>query len=84
MTTKTDPRAALRDLAALIYADLVGKTIVVSESSVKMQASAENLAKLSFKLAAAFTEVEEAVANDNSPKKDAFTLDSAAIASWNK
>ena len=51
--------AQARELASRIYVDLVVRAAVVTGSAVKMEATPENLAKLSFKLAAAFDAAEK-------------------------
>ena len=73
-----------RELASRIYVDLVIRAAEVSGSSVKMQASPENLAKLSFKLAAAFDGVERELNEASLPKNQNFKVDAASIASWSK
>ena len=60
------------------------RATAVSETSVKMTASAENLAKLSFRLADAFQRVEEGLNAESLPKNQDFVLDSQSIASWSK
>ena len=50
-TTKSNPT---RDLAASIFKDLVVNATEVNAEGVKMSASAENMAKLSMKLAEVF------------------------------
>jgi len=73
-----------RELASRIYVDLVIRAAEVSGSSVKMQASPENLAKLSFKLAAAFDGVERELNEASLPKNQDYKVDVASIASWSK
>lgn len=86
--TPTDTKPAFRldsrELAAKIYADLVGRCVAVSENGVTMQASAENLAKLSFKLSAEFQRVEDALNAENMPKNQGFTVEASDIAAWSK
>ena len=74
----------VRDLAANIYVGLIGQSVSVSDSSVKMTTSAENLAKLSFKLAQAFQGVEDELNASNLPKNPGFKLEAADIAEWDK
>jgi hypothetical protein len=74
----------VRDLAALIYVDLVGRSVTLTESSVSMGASAENLAKLSFKLADAFQLVEDHLNAEHLPKNPNFKLGVEDIAQWTK
>jgi len=73
-----------RELASRIYVDLVIRAAEVSGSTVKMQASPENLAKLSFKLAAAFDGVERELNEASLPKNQNFKVDAESIASWTK
>src|SRR5438552_3830940 len=73
----------MRDMAASIYVELCTQAVSITETSVKMSASAENLAKLSFKLADAFGRIEIEIADANKPKSD-FKLSEASIADWNK
>jgi hypothetical protein len=74
----------VRDLAANIYVGLIGQSVSVSDSSVKMTTSAENLAKLSFKLAQAFQGVEDELNASNLPKNPGFKLEASDIAEWDK
>lgn len=74
----------VRDLAALIYVDLVGRSVTLTEKSVTLEASAENLAKLSFKLADAFQAIEDQLNAENLPKNPNFKLGVDDIASWSK
>ena len=72
------------ELASRIYVDLIGRTIVLGEGSVKMPVSAENLAKLSLKLAEAFVQVEKDIHDAAAPVKPAYKLDADDIAAWMK
>jgi|SRR5690242_11766051 len=74
----------VHDLAARIYADLVVRAVTVSESSAKMAAPPEALAKLSFQLAEAFQAVEDALNAANLPKNVGFKVGSDDIAQWTK
>lgn len=81
------PEAAalkVRELAASIYVDLCGNAVTIADNAVKMTASAENLAKLSFKLSQAFIAVELEVNSDHLPKNVNFKLSDSAIAEWSK
>jgi len=85
--TAMDPKPykpPVRELASRIYTELVVRSVTVSENGVKMSAAADNLAKLSFRLADAFQEVEEALQASDTPKKAAFTLAASDIAEWSK
>ncbi len=74
----------VRELAASIYVDLCSSAVSIDENAVKMTASAENLAKLSFKLSLAFIKVEQEVNSDHLPKNVNFKLSDSAIAEWSK
>jgi hypothetical protein len=79
---KPEPKS--NELASRIYVDLIGRTLVLGEGSVKMPVSAENLAKLSIKLAEAFEQVEKDIADAAAPAKAAYKLDADDIAAWMK
>jgi hypothetical protein len=74
----------IRELATRIYVSLISGSVTISESAVKMTASAENVAKLSFQLAEAFQTVEDNLNSANLPKNTGFKLEAADIASWTK
>jgi hypothetical protein len=74
----------VRDLAASIYVDLVGRSVSVTANAMSMNASAENLAKLSFKLADAFQAIEDELNAEHLPKNPNFKLGVEDIASWTK
>ena len=75
---------ATRDLAATIFADLVGDAVELTDTSVTMKASADNLAKLSFKLAQAFEKVEGEVNAEFLPKNVGYKVDAADLDKWTK
>jgi len=77
-------RLETKALAERIFVDLVGRTLSFADGSVKMTASAENLAKLSFMLAETFLTVQDALNADNLPKDPNFKLSGNDIASWMK
>lgn len=74
----------VRELATRIYVDLVVRAAEVAGTSVKMQAAPDNLARLSFKLAAAFDGVERELNEASLPKNQDFKVDVDSIASWSK
>jgi hypothetical protein len=74
----------VRNLAAQIYVDLVGRSVTVTKNAVNMDVSAENLAKLSFKLADAFQSIEDQLNAANLPKNPNFKLGVEDIAEWQK
>ena len=76
--------AQTRELASRIYVDLVVRASEVQGTAVKMQAAPDNLARLSFKLAAAFDGVERELNEASLPKNQDFKVDVASIASWTK
>jgi len=84
MATSTLMRPELRDLASKIYTNLVGGAVVLTDKSVTMAASAENLAKLSFKLAKAFESVEDEINADALPKNQDFKVEASDIEKWTK
>lgn len=75
--------AQVRALASEIYVDLAVRATSVSETAVKMTASAENLAKLSFQLSEAFFAAEVAITAAKAPKSS-FKMDQANIDDWGK
>lgn len=74
----------LVDLATRIYVDLVGDAVDLTEKSVTMKASAENLAKLSFKLAKAFVQIQNEIDAENLPKNQGFRVGVDDLAQWTK
>ena len=76
---KTDDRT--HELAVKIYVELVARNTEVSQDSVKMNASAANMAALSIKLADAFLEAEEVAMVAKVPKK-AGAVQGDDIAKW--
>jgi hypothetical protein len=76
--------AQMRELASRIYVDLVVRAAEINGTAVKMQASPENLAKLSFKLAAAFDGAERELNEASLPKNQDYKVDIASIANWSK
>jgi hypothetical protein len=69
-------------LATEIYIDLVVEAVEVKEASVTMSTSAENLAKLSFKLANAFVKVQNDIDAENLPKNQGFKVGVDDLAQW--
>ena len=74
----------VRDLAEKIYVDLLRGVVVVSQSEVKVSADPKNIAKISFKLAASFHEVQDELNTANMPKNQDFKVNLSDIAAWNK
>lgn len=70
------------DLAVRIYVELVGRNTELSQDSVKLTASATNMANLSLKLSQAFLEAEEMAAGARPAKAHDFS--SEDMAKWTK
>jgi len=77
-------REETREVAMHIFVELVARNVAIAENNVKMVVSAENLAKLSYKLAAAFLAVHEELNRANMPTNPTYKLDADDIASWTK
>jgi len=77
-------RAETREVAMKIYTDLIARHITIDANGVKTSVSPENLAQLSYKLAAVFLQVHETLNEANMPKNTGYTLDQKDIASWMK
>jgi len=71
-----------REVALPIFVELVARNVTFTDSNVKMGASPENIAKLSFKLAAVFMQVQDELNEANMPKNPTYKLDSGDIATW--
>ncbi|HUL57415.1 MAG TPA: hypothetical protein VLT60_10475 [Usitatibacter sp.] len=84
MTAAKPFRLETKDLAEKLYVDLIGRNVVITEGSVKMAASAENVAKLCFKLAESFLTVQDGLNAENLPKDPTFKLGVEDIAGWMK
>lgn len=80
MEQKPDPA---HDLATRIYVELVSRNTQLEEGSVKLAASAANMATLSIKLAEAFFQAEAQAAAAKEPVKD-YKLGASDIAAWTK
>ena len=85
-TTAEKPafREETREVAMQLYVELVARNVALTENNVKMTVSAENLAKLAYKLAAAFLAVHEELNRANMPTNPTYKLDADDIASWTK
>ena len=84
--SKPDPallKPKVVELATGIFTRLVGDATKLTESGVTMSTNPENLAQLSFKLAAIFQKVEDEINADALPKTG-FNLAGADISSWTK
>jgi len=76
---KSDDRA--HELAVKIYVELVARNTELTQDSVKLGASAANMASLSLKLADAFLAAEGAAIIAKEPKK-AHAVQAEDIARW--
>lgn len=74
----------VRDLAEKIYVGLVTDAVDATASPLRMKTDPTGLATVSFRLAAAFHEVQDKLNEQNLPKNQDFKLDVADIAAWNK
>ena len=83
-TEKPAFREETREVAMQIFVELVARNVAIAENNVKMAVSPENLAKLSYKLAAAFLAVHEELNKANMPTNPTYKLDADDIASWTK
>jgi hypothetical protein len=77
-------RLETKAIAERIFVDLVGRSVSLADGSVKMAASAENLAKLSFMLAEVFLTVQDTLNAENLPKDPNFKLSGDDIVNWMK
>ena len=77
-------RVETREVAMKIYTDLIARHITIDANGVKTSVSPENLAQLSYKLAAVFLQVHETLNEANMPTNTGYTLDQKDIASWMK
>ena len=83
-TAKPAVSPEVRELASRMYIDLAVRAAEVVGAGIKMQASPDSLAKLSFKLATVFDGVERELNEASLPKNQDFKVDAASIASWSK
>lgn len=75
-------RLDLRDTAQRIYVELAAREVQVTPEGVTMTASAENLARLSFKLSAVFQQVQDELNEANLPKNTGFVMSEKEVAAW--
>jgi hypothetical protein len=73
-TSPVPPADALRELAVRIYVELVCRNVTVTETSAKMSANPDTVAKVSFKLAEAFERAERDMKQASMPKNQDFDL----------
>ena len=77
-------RLDLRETAQQIYVELAAREVQVTPEGVTMTASAENLARLAFKLAAVFQQVQDDLNEANLPKNAGFVMSEKEVAAWSK
>lgn len=74
--------ARVTDLASRIYVAFVGGATSSPEVAAKVQAEADRLARMSFKLAANFYHVLDELNAENEPKNVGFSVQLDDIAKW--
>jgi hypothetical protein len=74
--------ARVTDLASRIYVELVGDAASSPESATRVQADADRLARMSFRLAANFYHVLDELNAENEPKNVGFSVQLDDIAKW--
>jgi hypothetical protein len=70
------------DLASRIYVEFVGGATSSPEIAEKVQAEADRLARMSFRLAANFYHVLDELNAENEPKNVGFSVQLDDIAKW--
>lgn len=75
-------RLDLRDTAQRIFVELASREVQVTSEGVTMTASAENLARLAFKLSAVFQQVQDELNEANLPKNTGFVMSEKEVAAW--
>ena len=75
-------KVQVSELATRLYVDLVMRSIVIDGNAVSLSTSANNLARLSFKLADTFQRVEDELNAESLPKNQDFKVDVASIEAW--
>src|SRR6185369_687473 len=80
---KKEADALTNDLAIRIYVELIGRNTQITESGVKMNSSAANIAALSLRLADAFLKADEEATAAKAPVTT-YKLDGKDIAAWTK
>ena len=78
-TSEHDP---VREMAVQIYVKLASDAIVVADAAVKITASPESLAKISFKLSEAFHKLEAEMKASAAPKHAAFDVNKLDFDAW--
>jgi hypothetical protein len=80
---KQSPEGRAHDIAMRIYIELVARNTEITQESVKLTASAANIANLSLKLSEAFLHAEAEAILAKEPVKG-HTLHGDDIAKWSK
>ena len=83
MTSEAKAEDRAHDLAMRIYVELVSRNTEITQGSVKMVASAENLATLSLRLSEAFYKTESEAILAKEPVKN-YAPGSEDFAKWTK
>ena len=73
-----------RDIATRIFIEFAGRDLVQVQNTGKSAADPEELAKLSFDLAAAFAKVDAKLSGVRDPNAAKFEFDAGDIGNWNK
>jgi hypothetical protein len=80
---KKPTAAPAHDLAMRIYVELIGRNTQISDTGVKMNSSAANIAALSLRLAEAFEKAGNEADAAKAPVT-AYKVEGADIAEWSK
>ena len=83
MATDAKVEARAHDLAMRIFVELVARNTEINQDSVKLTASAANLATLSLRLSDAFLQAEDEAIAQKEPRK-AHALQGEDLAQWMK
>jgi hypothetical protein len=73
-----------RDLATRIFIEFAGRDLQQIQNVGKSSANPEELARLSFELAAAFAKVDAKLSGVRDPNAAKFEFDAGDIGNWNK
>ncbi len=79
---ESEIRNPVRDMAALIYVQLVNAQVAVSDDAVKIATNPEGLAKVSFKLAEAFHKAEREIHASAAPTSVKFDVNKLDFDAW--
>lgn len=78
-TAPAKPADPTGELAARLYVELVGRSVVISPEGTKFGTNPENLAKICYKLAETFQRVEAEIKAPSLPKNQEFDLKGASL-----